>query len=378
MPTVWIVDEAQGNLGDLEGTLKELCARSPGIQLPLGKSAAFATLPVQAGDVVVIEQHLHSQLPNVAPNWLTVDVHLLPVIAQAADAARLKPYLKGKNALVRGVLAPNAFLEVLADEVITRAVLARQTRNVFISYQRSATLGVARDLASALQSEGFSTFLDEQSIRPGGDIDAEIAYRLNDVDLVVLLATETLQFSEWVHKEICFASNALIGVLAVDCDGSSRDPSSALAPLYTVLGQDRVRRLDPPIAASKDALSTANQDVVLEALRQQRVACIARRIAELVPAAVESLERHHPQGTIVSGPLLGDLRVQSDTERTRVLPFRPTADALWDARQAHPGHKLNIVHPENVPDDPRVRALRWLTLPVEIEVELQDVKRLWI
>jgi hypothetical protein len=217
MPTVWIVDEAQGNLGDLGGTLKDLCARSPGIQLPVSKPAlaTFASLLVQAGDVVVVEQqHPNSQLPNVAPNWLTADVHVLPVIAQPADAARLKPYLKAKNALVRGLLAPNVFLDVLADEVVTRAVLARQTRNVFISYQRSATLGVARDLASTLQAEGFSTFLDEQAIRPGGDIDAEIAYHLNDVDLVVLLATESLQFSEWVHKEICFATNALIGVVS--------------------------------------------------------------------------------------------------------------------------------------------------------------------
>jgi hypothetical protein len=64
---------------------------------------------------------------------------------------------------------------------------------------------------------------------------------------------------------------------------------------------------------------------------------------------------------------------------TQVLPFRPTAEVLFELRcsTASTRDEVVVVHPENVPLDPRVLALRWLCLPVEQKVELRSAHRLW-
>jgi hypothetical protein len=248
----------------------------------------------------------------------------------------------------------------------------RPAKKVFISYQRAATLAAAHQLADELQGIGFDTFLDERSIPRGADIDAEIGYRVNDVDLVVLLVTSKLQSSPWVLKEIEFAHNAKLGIIAVDCDSSGAPPA-----LFRHIHDDEVLTLTHAILDPADSFSGVDLPRILERVRQERVSSIARRVADLVPAAADQLGQWHP-GRVRAGERLGEIEVEGIPGLTQVVPFRPTPELLWQLRRRHQGRRIDVIHPESVPLDPRVVALEWLLLPVELEVEVHHAKKLWV
>ncbi|MGC4086731.1 MAG: toll/interleukin-1 receptor domain-containing protein [Polyangiaceae bacterium] len=373
MATVWLIDESgRGGLNDVIGQLEEF-AHQFGVNLRVEKKAAseFHELLAQPADVVVVHQNPDaSLLSEAAPACFAHGCAVLPVVEAADDAKKLRPYLKAKNALIRGA-NPSAFASRLFDEVLTLAALLRPIRKVFISYQRSATLAAAHQLADELQALGFEAFLDERSIPAATDVDAEIGYRLNDVDLVILLATSQLHLSEWVAKEIEFCHNAKIGIFAVNCD------SSSVSELFRFIHDDQVLTLNHDIIDPSDGFSAQDLPRVLERVREERVSGIARRVADLLPAAADQLESRYP-GKVRGGDKLGEIQVDQIAGVTQVVPFRPTPEVLWELRQRHQDQRLDVIHPESVPADPRVVALEWLMLPVELGMEVHRVQKLWI
>jgi hypothetical protein len=381
MTTVWVVNEWGANdpltigLGDAVLRLNALAAQT-GVNLSVKHATAgmLPTLNVQSVDVVVICQvcpSATSALPGASPGWMTSETAVLPLLKSAADAAQLAPYLKGRNALICDT-ASKAFSSRLFDEIATLAVQLRPAKKVFVSYQRKATPSAALQLVDELQALGFDTFLDERSILPAADIDAEIGYRLNDVDLVILLVTSQLPSSRWVLKEIEFAHNAKLGILAIDCDSSGTP-----AAVFKHLHDDEVLTLTHPILDPADSFSSSDLPRILDEVRQERVSGITRRVADLVPAAADQLESRYP-GLVRGGERLGSLQVEGVPGLTQVVPFRPTPELLWQFRQKHLGQRVDVIHPESVPLDPRVAALEWLLLPVELEVKVHHVRKLWV
>ncbi len=92
------------------------------------------------------------------------------------------------------------------DEVITGTLTAlgllRSAKRVFISYKRSETTGIARQLFRELQLRGYQAFLDTARIAPGKDVQADLVSELANVDVIILLHSKEALNSIWVMEEI--------------------------------------------------------------------------------------------------------------------------------------------------------------------------------
>jgi hypothetical protein len=374
---VWILDDSgAGAGGDLPTALAARTLQL-GVTLNVHQSTGvqIAAIVPKKDDVVVVyaAKEATSSLPGPPPAWVSACV-VIPVVEKAKDIEDVRPYLRTVNAFVRSQFDASYVTEVLADDVLSEALLARRTRSVFVSYKRSESLAVARQVAGRLSEEGFAVFLDERSIGRGVRFDREIAYRLDDADMIVVLVTDGLEHSSWVQKEISFACSANIALVAVDLTTA---PGTHSVVQATLPGQ-RFLPSGPGKHDGTAPLDDGDLSDLMSCLYRLRVAGIVRRVQNLLPLGRAHFARSHASSTIQTDAQLGALVDTTTKDVLRVLPFRPTADVLWDMRrrQAGTGAKMHVVYPENVPHDARVRALRWAFLPHRPQVEILHVRQL--
>lgn len=374
MLNVWFIDDEPDSSREVAGRISSFAsATKTNIRVHQTTATPHRTPPIAAGDVVVVfPKTVQSTLPTDG-SWLPTDCAVLPVVAQVSDAAALPAYLAQYNVVARSNFDETNFTDVLADEILSQALLLRRERSVFISYRRSETSAFARQLSSELQARGYVVFHDARSIAPGVKFADEIAYRLNDVDLVILLTTANTALSAWVMKEITFAHNAKIGILALDCDRTGISANE----VRQLLDDSEVLDVGRNITDGSPALSAAEMEVVLARLLDLRVTNIVRRMANVMPVAIELFERSG--APVVSGSELGQLHVGTAPvpDLVQVLPFRPTPEILFDLHCSTAAQVI-VAHPENAPNDPRALALKWVCLPVEQKVRLLDASKLWI
>ena len=101
--------------------------------------------------------------------------------------------------------------------------LTETDRKVFISYRRSETSDLADQMHTALVRRGFDVFLDRFSLYPGNHFPRRIEENLSDKALVLLLESNGLQESVWVRREIDYAAQNHIRMLALnlpDCENN--------------------------------------------------------------------------------------------------------------------------------------------------------------
>ena len=79
-------------------------------------------------------------------------------------------------------------------------------KEIFISYS-SQDKDQAHWVKSVLEGNGFSCWIDENSIRGGSDFAEEIPSAIDDCKIVVLILSQNSQNSKWVEKEIIQALN---------------------------------------------------------------------------------------------------------------------------------------------------------------------------
>jgi hypothetical protein len=376
MPQVWLLDEWNTSSGGDLAKAVSTKASQLGASLPVrhkrGSSVAGA-LP-SGNDVVVVfaGPENTSHLPARRPAWMSV-CDVVPVVENAADVPSIRDYLRQNNAFVRTRFPRNHWADVLTDDVLARALLARHTRNVFISYVRADRIGVARQLADRLMEDGFGVFLDERSISVGARFDREIAYRLDDADVLILLASPGLQHSRWVQRELNFARQANIAILVVDLD---RHPDTHLV-VRSAMPYQRFRPATIP-AKPADELATQDLTNLLGLVYRMRIGSVVRRAINLMPAATTAFAAAHGGATLTPGPEVGEFIDAASGDILRVLPFRPTIDVLWRVASRSPTqHAVRVVYPEAVPRDSRVRALRWAFLPHRPQTEILHVRQLF-
>jgi hypothetical protein len=364
----WIPDPPMEGVA-LTKALKAKIAQL-GLTVPVDyrNSIDLASGPTR-GDVVVIFADNPTKLPVGAPQWFRTCV-VLPVVKDATDVSALPAYLQERNAFIMSMFQDYT-VEVLVDDVLSHAVLSRTTKSVFVSYKRSDSLNMARQIAERLGRDGFSVFLDERSIGRSERFADEIAYRLDDVDAVILLATPDLQNSKWVQKEIAFAKNASIALVAVDCGNSA----GTHPVLRGAMADQRFRPNRVP-QGENDTLDERDLEDLIGMVYRHRVAGIVRRVQDLLPPARAAFATMS-KSTVSQGNVLGELKNELD-EVLRVLPHRPTAEHLWQIRRGCGAQdKIRVVYPESVPRDRRVRALRWAFLGHRPLLEILHVRHLF-
>ncbi len=114
----------------------------------------------------------------------------------------------------------------LAGDVLKTFGLTRGLRRAFISYKRSDSEGIARQLAHTLFDRGYEIFLDTASVERGVPFQDVLRDRLANIDLVVLLDSPNALSSKWVHEELSLVHHLGLGVLQLAWwKPDPRDPS---------------------------------------------------------------------------------------------------------------------------------------------------------
>lgn len=281
-------------------------------------------------------------------------VRLLPVIEHAKQATtHLATSLQRFNAFIQE-RAHLAFAEALVDEVMTLLWQRRRRRRIFISYRRSESLEIARQLHDRYTQRSFDVFLDERSIEPGVDVQRSLEHELDDCDAVLLLVSPGIDASSWVRKEIQFANTHRVGLLGVVWPNSSRSAAAA------ELGPDQ--RFELAIArGASEHLSDDEVAGVDRLLFTGRAMAVAGRIRDLIDVVDLELPASF---TVHSRDVSGDIVLDRAGQRWRgrVVPFRPSVLELWqwwrELRSAPTIDGLLVVYPCVPSDNPSEQAFR--------------------
>jgi hypothetical protein len=84
----------------------------------------------------------------------------------------------------------------VVGDVLKAFWLTRESRQAFISYKRTDSEGIAKQLAHILFDRGYQTFLDTASVERGVPFQEVLHDRPPNTDLVVLLDSPNAQKSE--------------------------------------------------------------------------------------------------------------------------------------------------------------------------------------
>ena len=101
----------------------------------------------------------------------------------------------------------------LTGDILKAFGLTRELRQAFISYKRSDSAGIARQLAHILFDRGYQSFLDTASVERGVAFQDVLHERLANIDLVILLDSPHALDSVWVHEELDMVNQLGLGVL---------------------------------------------------------------------------------------------------------------------------------------------------------------------
>jgi TIR domain len=176
--------------------------------------------------------------------------------------------------------------------------LTREERQVFISYRRTDSEAVARQLYDALQQRKFRVFLDTASVDAGVLFQDVLHGRLSDVDLVVFLDTKNALDSEWVYEELLQAEKQGFGIFQVLWPERKQDPATQFCDPYFLQRQDFVS-WSPPVVIDyqpdpKDVLTDTTVDKIVREVERTRIRSIRNRRDQVLTEIIDSTK---------SGPL---------------------------------------------------------------------------
>lgn len=280
---------------------------------------------------------------------------ILPLVADLTQCyVQLPSELSEINAIAPEPSDPG--LVKIATRLLEELRLERQRRLVFISYKRSESTGVARQLFHALHERGFDVFLDTYSIEAGRPFQTLLFDRMGDADLLILLDTKSVFSSEWVQKELVQAEHLGLGVLQLLWPHvEQRSPGTELCETRYL--EDReFRTLASPLSGQEQLHESVVGEIVTaaESLRARSLAARRTRVVnELCERAISKgiPVRIQPEGHLelrVSGkqrvalyPVVGhpdssQLHRATDERRSRRRPWLLFDNlGLWEKKAKH-------------------------------------------
>jgi hypothetical protein len=200
--------------------------------------------------------------------------------------------------------------------------LARATRQVFISYLRRESSGVAHQLFHELNERGFRVFLDTASVDAGVDFQRALWSRMADVDLVVLLDTENALSSTWVHAELNRAHDLGLGVVQLIWPNHQQTPGTELSFPVPLLISDFVNSTRD----TQGTLVEARMANVIRVIESERIRSLSARRTRLVEGLLEYAGANG--GALFVHPMKHVDVLRGGKKVAEVVPFVGVPDAL--------------------------------------------------
>lgn len=157
-----------------------------------------------------------SGLEQFVNDWLSRGLETLGVVDAWLNPDDVLPRAMRKLNALRWERDPLQVLPDLVDEVL----LLGEDRRIFISYARADGSQIADRMFDALERRRFEVFLDRFRLSPGADFLERIQDEILDKSMVVVVETDAALASDWVKREIEFASARRLGLAAVNISGS--------------------------------------------------------------------------------------------------------------------------------------------------------------
>jgi len=200
--------------------------------------------------------------------------------------------------------------------------LARKLRQVFISYRRVESNGVAHQLFHELNERGFRVFLDTASVETGVDFQNSLWSRMADVDLVVLLDTPNALSSEWVFKELSRAHDLGMGVVQLIWPGHGRTKGTELCHPVQLTASDFVSNDH----TARGVLVDAAAKRIISVIESERIASLGARRTRLVEGLLDHVAGNG--GTVYVHPMRNVDIMRSNVKIAEVVPFVGVPDSI--------------------------------------------------
>lgn len=169
-------------------------------------------------------------------------------------------------------------VEALAADLMRALRLAPEERRAFISYKRSDSEAIAKQVFVGLALRGYHPFLDTASVASGVDFQESLWSRMAGADLLVFIDTPHALDSRWVCDELARAHAHGLGVLQIVWPGHVRTSGTDFCDSI----QLQLTDFEDQTASGSDALTDAKLEEILSAAEQSRIRSLALRRERVV------------------------------------------------------------------------------------------------
>ncbi|HNM30880.1 MAG TPA: toll/interleukin-1 receptor domain-containing protein [Chitinophagales bacterium] len=231
---------------------------------------------------------------------LLLDAVLILPIVEAIDqfSTSIPEVLQKLNGLAT---SDEKSIERIVTVVLEGFNLMRYSRRVFISYRRSESTLVATQLFEALESKGFSVFLDTHSIRPAKPFQDELWHKMADTDVVVLLNTSGFMNSVWTMQELAEANAMSIGILQLTWPNHNLTQNAQLSVPIELRAEDFG---NPKFSLASEYLSESTVENIVYQVEMLRARSLASRQDKLITEFVSQANKYSIKTTLQPDKIL--------------------------------------------------------------------------
>jgi hypothetical protein len=207
-----LVAEIRDLIGKIQGKMSDPVQWAK-LDEPASEDNLLEALVSDGKTAVPLEDRFQKALKAGPRHWV------LPMMSRkGASVATLPDALQRQN-----IAFWNQSIKELALTVLGRSGVTSLDRRVFISYRRTESEPMARQLFNALERRNFSVFLDTVSIDPGVDFQARLFESLADKSMVLLLHSRTFSESRWTMEEVDYAHGNDLSVFVLKFPDVAKD-----------------------------------------------------------------------------------------------------------------------------------------------------------
>lgn len=252
----------------------------------------------------------------------------------------------------------------LSNDVMSGFRLVRKFRQVFISYKRDESSGVANQLFHDLIDRGYRVFLDTVSVDAGVDFQSALWSRMADVDILVLIDSPNALSSRWVYEELQRANTLGMGVVQLIWPAHKKTEGTDFSAPIELAADDFVNGR----ADSVDSLTMNVLRDVVNTIESQRIRSLNSRRTRLVEGLLSNLDGRGI--TLFVHPARHVDVLKGSNKVAEIVPFVGVPDSFSvfeHERETGEGSKFIVYNGLGV-DEKWAAHLLWLNEKANIEV----------